>query len=460
MGTWQTYLADNQAQFLEQLIEFLRIPSISALPEHAGDVQQAAEWVAARLKKSGVENVEVMPTGGHPVVYADWLHAPDQPTILIYGHFDTQPADPYEAWTNPPFEPVVRDGRIYARGASDNKGNMLAPILAVEALLRTEERLPVKIQFFFEGQEEIASPQLAGFIARHRNLFACDMVFSADSTQWSEDQPSLLLSWKGICGVQIDVSAASSDLHSGIYGGAVQNPANALAHILDSMRSPEGKILVEGFYDDVIPLSEAEKAQLSALPFDEAAYKKEIGLEDLDLVSEPGYTAPEHTAARPTLDVNGIWSGFQGEGTKTIIPNQAHAKITCRLVADQDPQKIIALLRDHVARHAPPGVRVTVQTTAEGVRPYRVSVDHPGNEVARQVLEELYGKNPYYIRLGGTLPASTLFLEQLGAYTISLAFSLDDERIHAPDEFFRLSSFERSQKAYCMALHKLSQMKV
>jgi acetylornithine deacetylase/succinyl-diaminopimelate desuccinylase-like protein len=335
---------------------------------------------------------------------------------------------------------------------------MLAPILAVEALLRTEGNLPLNVKFFFEGQEEIASPQLPDLIARQRELFACDMIFSADSAQWSEDHPSLLLSWKGICGVQIDVSGASSDLHSGVYGGAVQNPVHALAHILDSMRSPEGKILVEGFYDDVLPLSEAEKAQLSALPFDEAAYKVEIGLEGLDLVSEPGYTPHEHTSARPTLDVNGIWGGFQGEGTKTIIPNEVHAKITCRLVADQDPQKIIALLRDHVARHALPGVRVRVQTTAKGVRPYRVSADHPGNEAAREVLEELYGKSPYYTRLGGTLPATTLFLEQLGAYTISLAFSLGDERAHAPNEFFRLSSFERSQKAYCMLLHKLSQM--
>jgi len=335
MTTWETYLAEHQSQFLDELLDFIRIPSISALPEHAADVQQAGEWVATRLAAAGAEHVEVMPTGGHPVVYGDWLHAPGKPTILLYGHFDVQPTDPLDLWTNPPFEPVVRDGRIYARGASDDKGGMLIPILAVEALLKAEGSLPVNVKFIFEGQEEIGSPQLADFMTAHRERFACDLVVSADGLQWSEDEPNLIVGLKGLSGMQIDVQGANSDLHSGLHGGGVQNPIHALVRILDSMRSPEGKILVEGFYDDVVPLSKADRALIAEVPYDEEAYKAELGIEEV--FGEPGYTTRERIWARPTLEINGIWGGFQGEGTKTVLPNEAHAKISCRLVANQNP---------------------------------------------------------------------------------------------------------------------------
>ena len=455
MNKWERYLKENKGRFLDEMLDFLRIPSISSLPEHAGDVQRAAEWIANRMETAGIEGVCIMPTGGHPVVYGEWLHAPGKPTILIYGHFDTQPVDPLDLWSNPPFEPTVREGRVYARGASDDKGNLLVPILTVEAMLKEEESLPVNLKFFFEGQEEIGSPQLPDFVATHRDLLACDLVLSADGGQWSEDQPALFIGFKGLCGLQIDVQGAKSDLHSGVYGGTIQNPIHALVQILDSMRSPDGKILVKGFYDTVAPLSEADQAHIAAASFDEAGYKNQLGVDAL--FGEPGYTTPERAGARPTLEVNGIWGGFQGEGIKTVLPAQAHAKITCRLVVDQDPQEIAGLIASHVSSHAPPGVKVTVQPSPSSARPYLMPADHPANQMARAVLTELYGNAPYYARSGGSLPICNLFLSNLGAYTMSFAFGLQDENIHAPDEFFRISSFERGQKAYGMLFQQLGQ---
>ncbi|HVB71994.1 MAG TPA: dipeptidase [Ktedonobacteraceae bacterium] len=454
--TWETYLAEQQQRYQDELLQFLSIPSISALPEHAGDVQQAARWVANRLTVAGMENVQILPTGGHPVVYGDWLHAPGKPTVMIYGHFDTQPADPLNLWTSPPFSPQVRDDRVYARGASDDKGNMFIPILAVEALLKEEGALPINLKFFLEGQEEIGSPQLPGLIANQRDLLTCDLVLSADGGQHGEDQPELLIACKGLAGVQIDVRGARSDLHSGMYGGAVANPIHALTRILDSMRSPEGKILIEGFYDAVLPLSVEDRAAIAAVPFDEKAYMEAIGVDAL--VSEPGYTPQEHLSARPTLEVNGIWGGFQGEGIKTVLPNEAHAKITCRLVANQEPANIVALISRHVEQHTPPGVRATVRSLPGAARPYLIPVDHWGNQIAEEVLTEVYGKAPYYVRLGGSIPVCELFYSVLGAYTVIFGFGLMDEQIHAPDEFFRLSSFRRGPVAYGKLLHRLGKI--
>ncbi len=460
MTTWQEYLTQHQNRFLDELFDFLRIPSISALPDHAPQVQRAAEWVAARLRAAGIEGVEVLPSGGHPVVYGEWLHAPGKPTVMIYGHFDVQPVDPLHLWSHPPFEPVVREGRLYARGATDDKGNMLAPILAVEALLKTTGKLPVNLKFFFEGQEEIGSPTIPQFLAGQKERFACDLVFSADGSQWSEEQPCLLLGLRGLMALQIDVQGASSDLHSGMHGGVIQNPIHALVRLLDSMRSPEGKILVEGFYDSVRPLSEVERAQMAGLAFDEAAYKAELGLDGLDLFGEPGYTPRERVWARPTLEINGIWGGFQGEGPKTVLPNQAHAKISCRLVADQEPAQIYTLISDHVARHAPPGVRINVRPLTTGSHAYLIPADHPGNRIAGQILEQLYGRPPVYTRSGGSIPVCSLFLKELGAYTISFAFGLEDENLHAPDEFYRLVNFERAQQGYGLLLERLGQEKI
>lgn len=453
MSPWESYLQEHEAKFLDELLDFLRIPSVSALPEHVPDVMRAAEWVSTRLKAAGIASARVLPTAGHPVVYGDWLGAPGRPTVLIYGHFDVQPVDPLDRWTSPPFEPAVRDGRVYARGASDMKGNLLASILAVEAMLKTQGSLPVNVKFLLEGQEEIGSPQLPGFVAANRDLLACDLVLNADGGQWAEDQPALLVGLRGITGVQIDVRGAKTDLHSGVYGGAVQNPIHALVRLLDSVRSPDGRILVDGFYDDVAPLSPEDRARIAAIPFDEAAYKEQLGVDDL--FGEPGYTALERLWARPTLEVNGIWGGFQGEGVKTVLPSEAHAKITCRLVANQDPETIAGLIAAHVEKHAPKGVRATVTPLPGAARPYLMPADHPGNQAAHAVLEKLYGRAPCYARMGGSVPICDLFLSNLGAYSVSFGFSLLDEQFHAPDEFHRLASFDRARRAYCMLLEQL-----
>jgi acetylornithine deacetylase/succinyl-diaminopimelate desuccinylase-like protein len=458
MSKWESYLEENQARFKEELLDFLRIPSISALPENAQDVERAAEWVANRLKSAGVEKVQILPTGGHPVVYGEWLHAPGKPTILIYGHFDTQPADPLDLWESPPFSPRVEGDNIYARGASDDKGNMLAPILAVEALLKAEGALPVNVKFCFEGQEEIGSPQLPDFMPVHKELFACDMAVSADGGQWSEDEPSILLSLKGACGIQIDLKGAKTDLHSGIYGGTIQNPIHALVRLLDSMRSPDGKIMVEGFYDDVIEFSTEERAEVARVPVDEEVYLDQLGVKAT--FGEPGYTTQERAWLRPTLEINGIWGGFQGEGTKTVLPNEAHAKITCRLIANQTPEKVIDLLEAHIKKHAPVGVEVNIKSLSIRGKPYMIPPDHPGNEAARAILEELYGKKPYYVRSGGSIPICGVFLDHLNAHTVNFGFGLQSDGAHAPNEVFTFSRFKLGQTAYCKLLYRLAEVEL
>jgi acetylornithine deacetylase/succinyl-diaminopimelate desuccinylase-like protein len=454
MTAWKNYLAANRDRYLKELLEFLSIPSISSLKEYKADVAKAGEWVAARLQAAGIENVQVLPTGGHPVVYGDWMHAPAKPTVLIYGHFDTQPVDPLELWTQPPFEPTVIDDRVYARGASDDKGNMLAPILAVEALLSSESRLPVNVKCFFEGQEEIGSPQLPEFISANRQLLACDLILSADGGQWDEDQPALKIGLRGLCNLQIDVRAARSDMHSGTFGGTIMNPIHALVRLIDTMHTPQGAIAVEGFYDAVRPLTEREQEQIAEIPFDEADYKAALGVDAL--FGEPGYSTYERAWIRPTLEVNGIWGGFQGEGVKTVLPSSAHAKISCRLVPDQDPARIQKLLATHIEKHTPPGVKVALDLNPSTAAPYLIPYDHPGNQAAAHVHKELFGKEPYYARMGGSIPVCGFFLKELGVYTVNFAFGLKDENVHGPDEFFRLKSFSRAQLAYGMLLEQLS----
>jgi acetylornithine deacetylase/succinyl-diaminopimelate desuccinylase-like protein len=458
MCKWENYLDENRDRFVDEMLEFIRIPSISALPEHSGDVQRAAEWVAGRMGRAGIEGIRILPTGGHPVVYGEWLHAPDKPTILIYGHFDVQPVDPIDLWTHPPFEPTVVDGRVFARGASDDKGNMLIPILAFEALLHSEGASPVNLKFCFEGQEEIGSPQMPDFMSKHKELLSCDLAVSADGGQWGEAEPAILLSIRGVCSLQVDVKGASTDLHSGMYGGTIQNPIHALVRLLDSMHSPEGEILVEGFYDAVIDLSESERAEIARVPFEETEYLADLGLNEV--FGEPGYSTLERAWIRPTLEVNGIWGGFQGDGIKTVLPNEAHAKITCRLVADQDPYHIAELVTKHLIKNAPPGVEVSLGPLSMFGKPFNIPADHPGNQAAWAILKDLYGKEPYYHRTGGSIPICGLILEHLNAYTVSFAFELQDEKAHAPNEFFRLSSFDLGQKAYCKLLHRLAEVKL
>jgi acetylornithine deacetylase/succinyl-diaminopimelate desuccinylase-like protein len=450
---WSGYLDDNQPAFVDQLRELVRIPSISALPEHAGDVARAAEWVASRLRAAGVEGVRVMPSGGHPAVVGEWLHAPGKPTITLYGHFDVQPVDPLALWTDPPFDAAMRDGRVYGRGSSDMKGGVLATIIAVETLLKTAGALPVNVKFLFEGQEEIGSPEMAPFLAANHDLLATDYIFMADGGQWSETEPSLSLGLRGIVGMEVHVTGANSDLHSGGYGGTIANPLHALVELLASMHHPDGKIAVDGFYDRVDTLTPETRARIATVPFDEAEYLDRLGVPAL--FGEPGYSTYERTWVRPTLELNGIWGGFQGEGNKTVLPNAAHAKITCRLVPDQDPSRIAELVRTHIQRHAPKGVRVEVQAMGLGANPYVVSMGHPGVVAAHDVVTAVYGREPYYIRSGGSVPISGMLLDALGVYSIPLGFALKDERSHAPNEFFRLSSYRRAQEVYVRLLERV-----
>jgi acetylornithine deacetylase/succinyl-diaminopimelate desuccinylase-like protein len=442
--------------FVQELIDFVRIPSVSAIPAHAGDVVTAGNWVVARMQAAGIENVRMMPTAGHPVVYGDWLHAgADKPTILIYGHFDVQPAEPFDLWDTPPFEPVERDGKIYGRGASDDKGGMLIPIVATEALLQTTGELPVNVKFFFEGQEEIGSPHLPPFIAANGALLKADMIFSADGSQWSEDQPNLMTGLKGLVAAEVTVTGAKGDQHSGQQGGGIANPIQGLAQIIASMKGLDGKITVEGFYDDVIDLTIEDRAAIARVPFDEAAYVEQMGVPEA--FGEEGYTIRERLWARPTFELNGIWGGWQGGGIKTVLPAEACAKITCRLVANQTPDAIFDLLRAHIEGHVPKGLRATVDRLAGSADPFLVPAGHNSSTVAGEVLAEVYGKTPFLARSGGSIPVMTMLLKELGVHATVFAFGLPDENLHAPNEFFRLSSFRIGQEAYCKLLERLRQ---
>ncbi len=452
--TFDQYMAGKQTQYVAELVDFVRIPSISALPDHARDVRHAGEWVVARLQQAGMENVRLMETGGHPVVYGDWLHADDQPTILIYGHFDVQPVDPLALWTRPPFEPWIQDDRLTGRGASDSKGNMLAPIVALESMLQTEGRLPVNVKFCFEGQEEIGSPQISDFLAREKASFQSDLAVSSDGGQWSVDTPSLTVSLRGICGIQINVRGPSRDLHSGSYGGAIHNPVHVLSALLADMHNADGSVAIAGFYDAVEPITATERRDTAQIPFDEDAYREDVGV--AVVYGEQGYSTRERAWHRPTLEVNGIWGGFQQEGIKTVLPSMAHAKITCRLVAHQDPATIRKLLQRHVLAHVPASVEASVAFLTMNGKPYVMPKDHWGNEAARKVLCTLYEREPYYTRSGGSIPICGAFRDHLGIYTVNFGFGLPDEQAHSPNEFFRLTSFRRSQTAYHRLLHELA----
>ena len=448
------YLESNQARFLEELCEFVSIPSVSALPEHAGDVNAAADWLAARVARAGFENVVQLPTGGTPVVYGDWLHAPGRPTILLYGHYDVQPADPVEAWDSPPFAPAVRDERLYGRGASDNKGNLLAALIGLEGVLQTDGALPVNVKLFLEGEEEIGSPYSLGLLTTEKERLAADICVNADGIQYGVGKPTILGSFRGMAGIELTVRGPSSDLHSGIFGGTIHNPLHAMARLVASFHDAEGRIAVEGFYDDVVPVGDEDRERLGRAPFDEQEY---IAGLDVDAVyGEAGYTTNERAWRRPTLELNGMWGGFQGEGSKTIVPSEAHAKVSCRLVANQDPGRIQELLEAHVRKHAPPGVRVSVARKRGLANPYLLPLDHPGVEAMADSYREIYDREPFYIGSGGTIPVTAAMLEELGIYSLVFGFCTRDEQIHAPNEFFRLSSFATAQQAFGILVHKLA----
>ncbi|WP_225029414.1 dipeptidase [Xinfangfangia pollutisoli] len=455
MTAWEDYLTKNQDRFIAELIEFTAIPSVSAKPENIADVRAAADWVAARLTAAGAEHAQVYPTAGHPVVCADWLHAgPDAPTILIYGHFDVQPAEPFDLWTSPPFQPEIRDGKLWGRGASDDKGGMLIPILTFESFLKTEGKLPVNVRFFFEGQEEIGSPDLLPFVAAHADLLQADMIFSADGLQWAPGQPQIVEALKGLVSLEITVQGPRGDQHSGMVGGGIANPALALAHILAGLRNEQGLITVEGFYDDVIPLDADSRAALARVPYPDDQLLAETGAPAP--WGEPGYSTQERIFARPTLDINGLTSGWQGAGTKTVLPALASAKITCRLVSAQSPEKIFEAIRAHVEKHCPPGVTATVTRNPGRADPFQVPAGHNASSAAAEVLTELYGIAPLRTRVGGSIPVMTTLLDTLGVHAVMFGFSHGDENLHAPNEFFRLDEFRRGQTAYGKLFERLA----
>lgn len=449
------YLQANHDRILGELIEFAAIPSVSTDPAHAADVRAAALWVADALARAGPFTVRTIPTAGNPVVYAEWLGAPGKLTVLVYGHYDVQPADPLEQWQSPPWTPVVRDGRLYARGVSDDKAPMLIPIRVAEAFFAVTGGLPVNVKCVFEGEEEIGSPSLDAFIRDNTELLAADVVLSADGAMWRINEPSLTVASRGLVGLELIVTGASKDLHSGRHGGGIANPLHAMARLIASLHDADGRVAVAGFYDRVRELSPEDRAAIAALPFDEGAYLAQVGAPAT--FGEPGYTTLERQWTRPTIEINGMWGGYAGPGQKTVIPSQAHAKITCRLVPDQDPDDVIALVTRHLEAHVPPGTRISISPGDHGARPAHIRTDHFALRAADAALHGVYGVRPLIVRMGGTVPIAELFARHMGLETVFFSFSTADEDFHAPNEFFRIHRLHEGLDAWARYWEMLGQ---
>ena len=442
----QHYAEVHRQDFLDELIAFAKIQSVSTDPAYAAGIHEGANWVAERMVRAGLEHVMINPTEGHPIVTADWLHADGAPTILIYGHYDVQPPDPLEKWKSPPFQPQVRDGRLYARGVSDDKGPMLISIKTAESFLRSEGKLPINVKFVIEGEEERGSAHLGGFVAANADKLRADFVLSADGAMWRPDEPSITVANRGLAALEFTVTGAAKDLHSGRHGGGVANSLHAIAELVAGLHDAEGRIAVAGFYDRVKPISNAARRMVGDLTFSEDNYLKAIGAPAG--FGEAGYTLLERQWLRPTLELNGLWGGYQGPGTKTVIPSTAGAKITCRLVPGQEPDEIVALIAEHLKRHCPQGVTLDIIPGDHGSKAYAVPDDHPGLTLAEQVLEEVYGKACIRVRMGATIPIGLIFREAIDAETVFFSFSTADEDYHAPNEFFRLQRLEDGMKAW------------
>jgi acetylornithine deacetylase/succinyl-diaminopimelate desuccinylase-like protein len=423
----------NRDRYIEELKQYLAIPSVSALPQHAADVRRCAEWTADAIRTAGMQNVVLMETPGNPVVYGEWLGAPGKPTMLYYGHYDVQPVDPLNLWTSPPFEATVRDGEIYARGSADDKGQVFMHIKAIEAHLKQGGSLPCNIKFLIEGEEEVGSAHLDDFIRANKEKLAADVVVISDSPMFDRGIPSICYGLRGLTYFQIDLRGSRSDLHSGSFGGAVANPAFVLAQLLAQMKDRSGRIKIPGFYDAVRELSDAERAEWKKLPFNETRYRKELGAPKL--MGETGYSTLERTWARPTFEVNGLLSGFTGEGAKTVLPAVAMAKISMRLVPDQDPKKIGDLFEDYVRKICPKTVELTI-TRMHGGKPWMTEFDNKYVRAAGRAIEQGFGQTPVYTREGGST-----FQEELGLPSVLFGIGLPDENAHAPDEKLDLGNF-------------------
>lgn len=437
MDAWNKYMEVHKQRFLEELAELLRIPSIGTRPDYKGDVEACAAAFRQALLKAGADHAAVFPTEGHPVVYGEKLAGADKPTILVYGHYDVQPPEPLELWLSDPFDPEIRDGKLYARGSSDDKGQVFMHIKALEILERTGG-LSCNVKFLIEGEEEVGSGSLLRFVDEHRALLACDVTVVSDSAMLGLQTPSIEVGLRGLSYVEVTVQGPNRDLHSGIYGGAVANPALILARMLASLHDGDNHIAIPGFYDDVVELSAAERAGAEAAPFDEAAYRADLGVDAL--WGEKGYTTRERVAIRPTLEINGIWSGYTGEGAKTVLPSKAQAKISCRLVPDQSSRKITRLLKEHLEKLAPPGVRVGVRVL-QGGEPFLTPVDSAAYRAASFAMEHTLGHAPVPVRSGGSIPILRILEDRLKVKVVLLGFGLDSDNLHGPNEKLDVENF-------------------
>lgn len=431
------YVSDNEQRFLDELFELLRFPSVSADPKYAADVKNTAEFVAQKLRDAGADNVEVCATAGHPIVYGEKLIDPAKPTVLVYGHYDVQPPDPLELWETPPFEPTIRDGKIFARGACDDKGQFYMHVKAFE-LMSKEGMLACNIKFMIEGEEEVGSENLGVFVKENKERLAADVVLISDTAMISLDTPSLETGLRGLSYVEVEVVGPNRDLHSGVYGGAVANPATILAKMIASLHDENNHITVPGFYDDVVELTEEERKALNSAPYNEEEYKRDLDVKAL--WGENGYSTIERTGTRPTMEVNGIWSGYIGEGAKTVLPSKANAKISMRLVPNQDSQTITKLFADHFAKIAPPSVKVTVKPH-HGGEPVVTPTDSVAFRAAEKAMEESFGKKPIPTRGGGSIPIVALFEKELGIKTVLMGFGLDSDNLHSPNEKFDIANY-------------------
>jgi acetylornithine deacetylase/succinyl-diaminopimelate desuccinylase-like protein len=439
-----TYFSANRPRIERELFDFLRIPSVSAQADHNSDTRRAADWLSNSMSAAGL-TTEVLPTAGHPVVLAEWRGAgPTKPTVLVYGHYDVQPAEPLELWTSPPFEPTVRDGKIFARGSVDDKGQLFAHVKALEAHLVVRGRLPINVVVLAEGEEEVGSDNLGPFVEQHAKRLKCDAVVISDSTMFAPGLPSILSSLRGLAYFQIDVQGPAQDLHSGMYGGAVVNPATALARIIATFHDANGHVAIPGFYDTVRDWEASARADIKKLPFEEAEFLRDVGAPALN--GEAGYSTLERIWSRPTCEINGLLSGYTGEGSKTVLPAKAMAKVSCRLVPDQDPAEIGRLLEAHVRRVAPAGVRVTIRQM-HGGRPWRAKLDGPVFEAAKRALAAAFHREPVIQGEGGSIPVVDDFVRMLGAPVLLMGFGLPGENAHAPDEWMSVENFELGMRA-------------
>jgi acetylornithine deacetylase/succinyl-diaminopimelate desuccinylase-like protein len=453
IGGVDEYLEAHRADFEEQLQSLLRVPSVSAQPEHDADTCRAATIVRDDLAAMGLE-AELIETKRHPIVYSEWLGAPGKPTLLVYGHYDVQPAEPLEPWLSPPFEPTIRDGNLYARGATDDKGQMLTHLKAAEAWLKTAGRLPVNVRFLIEGEEEVGGAGLEAYVAENAARLACDYAVISDTSQFAPGMPAITYGLKGLAYFELLVQGANRDLHSGTFGGAVANPINALCSILASLKGPDGRIQIGGFYDAVRPLEDWERAEFSKLPFSEADFQGDLAVGAL--AGEEGYTTLERKWARPTCDINGIFGGYAGPGPKTVLPCKAGAKLSFRLVPDQDPKTIDRLFREHVARACPPGVTYEI-IPHHGAPAVLVDVDTPGVRAAARAIEAGFGTRPVFMREGGSIPVVGLIKQHLGVDTLLLGWGQNDDNLHGPNEKFSIADFHRGIKSAAHLLAELAE---